>query len=105
MNKVAGKGEKGIYSSQQIGYKQGKSTMPRFIMSSSHTPSATPSPSAPEIIEVEERQFPCDGGARKHGWALGHPLVFLTVGPGGTVDCPYCDRHFILKGSARGGHH
>jgi uncharacterized Zn-finger protein len=44
---------------------------------------------------------PCDGG----GGALGHPLVYLTMGTRDDVECGYCDRKFVLKpGSPRGGH-
>ena len=48
---------------------------------------------ADEIIEVEDRMVSCDG----EGGALGHPRVFLRVSDNGYVDCPYCDRRFILK--------
>jgi uncharacterized Zn-finger protein len=34
----------------------------------------------------------CDGV----GGALGHPRVYLDLGVDGTVDCPYCDRRFVL---------
>lgn len=55
----------------------------------------------PETITVESTTVACDGG----GGALGHPTVYLTMGDGDAVDCPYCDRKFILKpGSPRGGH-
>lgn len=50
----------------------------------------------PEIIEVEERTVSCDGG----GGPLGHPRVYLNLGEDGRVDCPYCDRQFILKAGA-----
>jgi uncharacterized Zn-finger protein len=52
---------------------------------------------APEIIEVETRTVGCDGG----GGALGHPLVYLNLGPEGKVDCPYCDRQYVLKAGVR----
>ncbi len=55
----------------------------------------------PETIEVESTTVPCDGG----GGALGHPLVYLTMGTRNDVECGYCDRKFVLKpGSPRGGH-
>ena len=41
----------------------------------------------PEIVEVA-----CDGGG-----PLGHPKVFLSLANGGRVECPYCDRMFVLK--------
>ncbi len=49
-------------------------------------------PEPPEVIEVEETTVACDGG----GGALGHPRVFLTL-KNGRVECPYCDRLFVLK--------
>lgn len=47
----------------------------------------------PEVIEVTQRRVSCDGG----GGALGHPLVFYTIGAEGFVECKYCDRRFVLK--------
>ena len=53
---------------------------------------------APEIIEVDTRRVSCDGG----GGALGHPRVYLEMGDENFVECPYCDRRFVLKpGQAR----
>jgi uncharacterized Zn-finger protein len=52
---------------------------------------------APEVVEVEDEVVSCDGG----GGALGHPVVYLNLGKTGTVDCPYCDRQFVLKPGAR----
>lgn len=51
---------------------------------------------APEIIEVSERSVSCDGG----GGALGHPKVYLSMGDGDFVECPYCDRRFVLAPGA-----
>ena len=54
----------------------------------------------PEILEVDERRVACDGGDD----ALGHPRVFLTIGAEGFVECPYCDRRFVLReGAGRAG--
>lgn len=50
----------------------------------------------PEIIVVETDQVSCDGG----GGALGHPRVFMTLSADGRVQCGYCDRLFVRKGSA-----
>lgn len=47
----------------------------------------------PETIEVKDQVVACDGG----GGALGHPRVFLNMEGKGQVDCPYCDRRFVLK--------
>jgi uncharacterized Zn-finger protein len=52
---------------------------------------------APEIIEVDTTTVGCDGG----GGALGHPLVYLNLGAAGKVDCPYCDRQYVLKAGKR----
>ena len=48
---------------------------------------------APDIVEVETTRVACDGG----GGALGHPKVYLEMGDEGFVECPYCDRRFVLK--------
>jgi len=54
---------------------------------------------APEVEEVETTRIACDGGEG----ALGHPRVWLSIGPEGFVECPYCDKKFVLKEGA--GHH
>jgi uncharacterized Zn-finger protein len=57
----------------------------------------TPLFDAPEEITVHSRRVACDGV----GGALGHPRVWLEMGEGRFVECPYCDRRFVLaKGSA-----
>jgi len=56
----------------------------------------TPDPSVPETEIVTTRRMSCDGG----GGALGHPKVWLTIGDDGYVDCPYCDKRFILAKGA-----
>ena len=48
---------------------------------------------APEIIEVETHRVSCEG----IGGALGHPKVYLEMGDEHSVECPYCDRRFVLK--------
>ena len=48
---------------------------------------------APEIIEVDTSRVSCDG----IGGALGHPRVFLEMGDESAVECPYCDKRFVLK--------
>jgi uncharacterized Zn-finger protein len=55
----------------------------------------------PETIEVETRVVACDGGDA----ALGHPRVYLNMGDEDFVECPYCDRRFVLKPGARGDAH
>ena len=56
-----------------------------------------------ETVEVENAKVACNGG----GGALGHPLVYLTIGKERQIDCPYCGRRFTLKDgkeAAGGGH-
>lgn len=48
---------------------------------------------APEIVETQRTRVACDG----QGGALGHPRVFLEMGGKSWVECPYCDRRFVLK--------
>jgi len=55
----------------------------------------TSPPEPPETIEVEEAVVACDGGG-----ALGHPKVYLNLGADEAVDCPYCDRRFVLREGA-----
>ncbi len=45
-----------------------------------------------ETIQVDVPKVVCDGDPTS-----GHPRVFLTMGTHGSVDCPYCGRHFVLK--------
>lgn len=52
---------------------------------------------APETVEVETVDVSCDGGSV----AAGHPRVFLKIGDGGFVECPYCDKRFVLKAGAK----
>jgi uncharacterized Zn-finger protein len=51
----------------------------------------------PETVEVTTTDVNCDGD----GGALGHPSVYLKIGARGWVECPYCDRRFVLVGGAR----
>lgn len=55
---------------------------------------------APETIEIDSPRVACDGGVGP----LGHPRVWLTAGKEGFVECPYCDRRYVLKEGA-GDHH
>ena len=47
----------------------------------------------PETIAVsaDTDQVSCDGG----GGPLGHPLVYYSFDGRTSVDCLYCDRHFV----------
>jgi uncharacterized Zn-finger protein len=51
----------------------------------------------PETITVETETLSCDGS----DGADGHPRVFLIMTKNGTVDCPYCGRHFVLAAEHR----
>ena len=53
-----------------------------------------------EIITVEEHRVWCDGPEAEGAAALGHPRVYLEMGAAHFVDCPYCDRRFVLAGHA-----
>lgn len=47
----------------------------------------------PETIITDKTEVWCDGGEG----ALGHPRVYLHMDETGRVECPYCDRLFLLK--------
>ena len=49
----------------------------------------------PEIVVVTQHRVMCDGG----GGPLGHPRVYYDLGDENWVECGYCDRRFVLKGS------
>lgn len=51
---------------------------------------------APEIFEIDRHitRVSCDGG----GGALGHPIVWYTLGNDGRAECKYCDRVFVHAG-------
>lgn len=49
----------------------------------------------PEVIVVTGKRVMCDGG----GGALGHPRTYYDMGQDTAVECGYCDRRFVLKGS------
>lgn len=52
-----------------------------------------------ETIYSNTKRVACDGG----GGALGHPRVWLEMGDKSQVECPYCDRLYVLS-SAAGSH-
>lgn len=60
-------------------------------------PVSASAPPPPEVIEVTTSPVGCDGS----GGALGHPLIYIPIGPDGTGECGYCDRKFVLKPGAR----
>ena len=48
----------------------------------------------PETKIVAANRVACDGGES----ALGHPRVWLMIpAKTGWVECPYCDRRFVLS--------
>lgn len=49
---------------------------------------------APEVIVVDQKRVMCDGGG-----ALGHPRTWYEMGDEDFVECGYCDRRFVLRGS------
>ena len=49
----------------------------------------------PETIVVQSARVACDG-AKESDDALGHPKVYLQIGEEGAVECPYCDRRFVI---------
>jgi uncharacterized Zn-finger protein len=53
---------------------------------------------APEVCTVRSKRIACDGV----GGALGHPRVFLEMGEADFVECPYCDRRFVLAAHSEG---
>ena len=62
---------------------------------------------APETIIVDTLTVACEGS----GGALGHPRVYLSLEASGEVECPYCDRRYVLRqaphaasGAAHPGH-
>ena len=54
---------------------------------------------AAETIVVRSGRVACDGV----GGALGHPRVWLEMGEAAFVECPYCDRRFVLATDAGEG--
>ncbi len=46
-----------------------------------------------QIKAVETRSVSCDGG----GGVSGHPRVFLEMGDGPHVDCPYCSCRYLYE--------
>ena len=49
---------------------------------------------------MDSTRVACDGS----GGALGHPRVYLEMGDENFVECPYCDRRFVLRDGAKGHH-
>jgi uncharacterized Zn-finger protein len=76
--------------------------MARRVRNKGAAAQAQPAPAAgpaPETIAVRSGRVACDGV----GGALGHPRVWLEMGEATFVECPYCDRRFVLAADAGEG--
>ena len=62
------------------------------------TPEVANATPPPEVIVVRSKRVACDGV----GGALGHPRVWLEMGEADFVECPYCDRRFVLARDSEG---
>lgn len=51
----------------------------------------------PETLLADGKRVRCDGG----GGALGHPVVYYNMGAAEDIECQYCGRRYVLRGSAR----
>lgn len=54
---------------------------------------------APETVETNATRVACDGSGPDGSGLDGggeHPNVWLEMGEGGQVQCPYCSRLFVL---------
>ena len=57
----------------------------------------------PETIRTPKTRIACDGtGDGLADAALGHPRVWLEMGEATFVECPYCDRRFVLPDGSEG---
>ena len=57
----------------------------------------------PETAHTTSPRVACDGSTGIRGTsatALGHPRVYLEIDERGFVDCPYCEKRFVLDGAA-----
>ena len=61
-------------------------------------PALTPDLPAPEVVVVTSGRVACEGV----GGTLGHPRVYLEMGVASFVECPYCDRRFVLAPRSEG---
>lgn len=43
------------------------------------------------VVSTTASRVSCNGG----GGALGHPLIWLTLGEDGKAVCPYCSKEFV----------
>jgi uncharacterized Zn-finger protein len=52
-----------------------------------------------ETIVVDSHVVACNGG----GGPLGHPRVYLNLGADNRIECPYCSRLFVRRGTEGAG--
>ena len=52
-----------------------------------------------DVVEVSTKRVRCSGP----GGALGHPMTWLDMGLADRVECKYCDRLFVFRGSLGDG--
>jgi uncharacterized Zn-finger protein len=71
---------------------------PKGVEPAPAKPALIPDLPAPETIVVRSGRVACDGV----GGALGHPRVWLEMGEATFVECPYCDRRFVLPAGSEG---
>ena len=50
-----------------------------------------------KTVTVDTDKVACAGEGG--GLVGGHPKVYLNLGPGGRVECPYCSRLFLKRGA------
>ena len=61
---------------------------------------------APETTHTHSPRVCCDGASDIRAprgapaSALGHPRIWLEIDERGFVDCPYCEKRFVLDGAA-----
>lgn len=46
-----------------------------------------------EKVVVSTQSVHCNGSDP----VTGHPSIYLSLSSTGTVDCPYCGRHFVYQ--------
>ena len=58
---------------------------------------------AQETTHTHSHRVSCDGTSGIRGAAasaLGHPRIWLEIDERGHVDCPYCEKRFVLDEAA-----
>jgi len=49
-----------------------------------------------QIVITNQKRVACEGS----GGALGHPKIWLNIGPDDQIVCPYCSRQFVHDSQA-----